>query len=252
MGRLFGTSNGTKMSTPGLKKRSKSALGKRTHGNTHNSEKKRDRKKARQIVPSSNDHKFNSGTNSKLNRKVQRNPTPYKKNLFDGTMKSGMKTKRASSKPVFGAINESAESVSCDEDKLKKNETKKLKKKKKNLAFDPNKVTSRLFQSTSSSNNKMRKVNEKKIKKRAETPQVRSSVGKMKKMGKSKNWTNVKSKINTGRKAVKSDGENKNCGVKRRLDWLKESDQEKNGRSASQPPSKKRRMSVQTKERRWQ
>merc|ERR1712048_1201610 len=133
------------------------------------------------------------------------------------------------------------------------NDTKKVKKKKKNLAFDPNKVTSRLFQSTSSSNNKMRKVEDKKLKKRAETPQVRGSAAKNKKLVK-RNWTSVKSKIDTGRKAMKqqtgdaNEDRMKKGGVKRRLDWsARDGAEGKLGRSASQPPSKKRRMSAQPK-----
>merc|ERR1712228_281331 len=236
-----------KMSTPALKKRSQSMIGKRVNGNTHNSEKKRDRKKA-MIVPSSNDHKFNSGTDSKLNRKVLRKATPFKKNM------SAKNKKKASKLPVFGSISESAETDSVEEEKKERSEIKKVIIAKKQLAFDPNKVTSRLFQSTSSSNNKMRKVNnDKKIKKRAETPQVRSSLNKIRKTVKKQNWTNVKSKIDTGRKAPRDNDnseklKSRNCGVKRRLEWLKDDkDKDKNTRSVSQPPTKKRRMSAQTK-----
>merc|ERR1712228_967568 len=111
-----------KMSTPALKKRSQSMIGKRVNGNTHNSEKKRDRKKA-MIVPSSNDHKFNSGTDSKLNRKVLRKATPFKKNM------SAKNKKKASKLPVFGSISESAETDSVEEEKCEiKKERSEIKK----------------------------------------------------------------------------------------------------------------------------
>jgi len=154
--KIFGSNK--KMSTPGLKKRSKSAMGKRTHGNTHGSEKKRDRKKAIQMVPSSNDHKFNSNTDSKVNRKSNRKPTPFAKDMKSSSVNARNK-KMVSRKPVFDAIDESAADDAISEVKEEKIEKMEAAKKTKNkLAFDPNKVSSRLFQSTSSSNNKMRKL----------------------------------------------------------------------------------------------
>jgi len=85
------------------------------------------------------------------------------------------------------------------------------------------------------------------VKKRAETPQVRSSCAKVKKVVKKKNWTSVKSKIDTGRKIVKTNDDRvikgKKCGIKRRL--FDGDAEEKQVRSSSQPPSKKRRVSAQ-------
>merc|ERR1712129_484525 len=137
---------------------------------THGSEKKRDRKKAIQMVPSSNDHKFNSNTDSKVNRERNRKPTPFAKDMGSSSVNARNK-KMVSRKPMFDADDKVSE---VKEEKIETNEVSKKKKNK--LAFDPNKVSSRLFQSTSSSNNKMRKLDTgKKVKKRAETPQVRSS-----------------------------------------------------------------------------
>merc|ERR1712129_316251 len=118
-----------------------------------------------------------------LNRKTGRKATPFTKDMKSSSVNARNK-KMVSRKPVFDAIDESAADDAVSEIKEEKIETNEVSKKKKNkLAFDPNKVSSRLFQSTSSSNNKMRKLDTgKKVKKRAETPQVRSSCAKIKKI----------------------------------------------------------------------
>eukprot|EP00485_Elphidium_margaritaceum_P018641 CAMPEP_0202726178 /NCGR_PEP_ID=MMETSP1385-20130828/184475_1 /ASSEMBLY_ACC=CAM_ASM_000861 /TAXON_ID=933848 /ORGANISM="Elphidium margaritaceum" /LENGTH=1418 /DNA_ID=CAMNT_0049392391 /DNA_START=59 /DNA_END=4317 /DNA_ORIENTATION=+ len=85
-----------KMSTPGLRHRS---MKKKNPRGTHtlNSDQKMNRKRVT-IMPSSNDHKFNQSKDSKLNRKVQRAPTPYKHTDHENGIKSNQKV---SVKPRF-------------------------------------------------------------------------------------------------------------------------------------------------------
>jgi len=206
--KLFGSSRNNKMSTPGVRKRSKSLLGKKGYmQNTHNSEKKINKKKV-SLVPSSNDHKFNQTKDSKLNRKVQRNPTPYSKNIKTN------RNKKASIKPSFDdsfcfTENTSLSTTDSVESTLSSSSTENNAKKqnvpKEKLAFDPSKIKSKLFESTSSSLNK-KKI----IKKGSKTPSIVSRTRKKSMLSgksgstKKKNWSAVKSKIDTGRTKKKN------------------------------------------------
>eukprot|EP00483_Globobulimina_turgida_P000244 UN00244 len=163
------------MSTPTFRQRSKSFLGKKS-AKIINSEARVNKKKVT-IVPSCNDHLYNHDGDKKLNRKVFRQPTPYKMNVIPKAIK----------KPRFATsiVESSSESGSFGI-------------AKKDLAFDPDKVKSKLFENTSSSINKMKKM------RGSQTPQIirsnyrnskNSSVNKSR--TKNKNWSAIKSKVDS-------------------------------------------------------
>jgi len=289
-----------KMSTPAFRSRSKSLVHKKVR--THNSEKtaKKHSKKAT-MAPSTNDLKY---ADSKVAAKVAREATPYKHSeaVKGGRLSLRAKNKkkasqRASAKSKFGMapLTEEAESSILEEgiaeekgeeetdiesvqvetvaeEKKEKDEKKeKVEKKAKvprlKLAFDPNKIKSRLFESTSCSAGK----DKGKAKRGSATPQVKSKSKSLGKSGTKKktvgrgsatpqvksmtarktDYSTVKSKLDTGRRAnvtAKKTGEDKKpatarrSGLKRRLSW-------KGGDNAgeldsSEPVHKKRKMST--------
>merc|ERR1712157_527444 len=134
--------------------------------------------KKRGIIPSSNDHKFNQNKDAKLNRKVLREGTPYKgSSVYNPNKKASLKPNFATSFTETSV----SKSGSVGDDGLGKD---KIPKKK--LAFDPDKVKSRLFENTSSSQNKMRN------RKGSQTPMVRSNNrNKVKVRSGVRNWTAV-------------------------------------------------------------
>jgi len=288
-----------KMSTPAFRSRSKSLVHKKAR--THNSEKtaKKHSKKVT-MAPSTNDLKY---ADSKINAKVAREATPYKHSeaVKGGRLSLRSKSKkkasqRASAKPKFGMapLTEEAETpileegieegeeetetesvqvetVTATDEKKEKGEKKGEKEKKAKvprlklkLAFNPDKIKSRLFESTSCSAGKGN------VKRGSATPQVMSrskskSGTKKKTVGRGSatpqvksmtakrraNYSTVKSKLDTGRRAnvtSKKTGDEKKpatarrSGLKRRLSW-------KGGDNAgeldsSEPVHKKRKMST--------
>eukprot|EP01084_Bolivina_argentea_P037077 68531_1 len=225
--RLFGGQK--KMSTPSYRPRSKSMIGKKVTIKTGQSEKMKNKKRA-VMVPSSNDHLFNHNRDSQLNKKVVRQATPYKRNVMDPKARN----KKASVKPRFSAFG-GGDSDSISEERV----VKVVRVPKNKLAFDPDKVKSRLFCATSASANKKKVVQQK----RAQTPQVRSGP-KNKMMGDkfrnlTKNWSEIKSKINTNNSKSDSASEKKKkanqsvSGIKRKLSWSV---------NKRQPQQKKRRL----------
>eukprot|EP00486_Rosalina_sp_Unknown_P002917 CAMPEP_0201566286 /NCGR_PEP_ID=MMETSP0190_2-20130828/5983_1 /ASSEMBLY_ACC=CAM_ASM_000263 /TAXON_ID=37353 /ORGANISM="Rosalina sp." /LENGTH=213 /DNA_ID=CAMNT_0047984807 /DNA_START=494 /DNA_END=1135 /DNA_ORIENTATION=- len=184
---------------------------------------------------------------------------------------SGFKNKKASIKPSFNtsftedtvAKSDSIEEV-ADDKKNTTTTTTKIPKKK--LAFDPDKVRSRLFQSTSSSKNKS------KTKRTSQTPQITRSnsrnkalINRSNKNSAPRNWSAVKSKIDTGnqqrltgKKAMMGDikedqqgiqgTQQKVTGIKRKLSWsVSDNNNGQNNNNnepkMKEPAQKKRRMS---------
>ncbi len=122
--KLFG-----KMSTPTFKKRSQSMGGKKLV----RSESKQKNNRKIHFKPSENDHIYNHSNDTKLNRKVKRQPTPYQSSL----------NRKASKKPRFSTSiisNSSSNDMSIP---------------KNRLAYDPDKVKSKLFENTKSMNMKL-------------------------------------------------------------------------------------------------
>jgi len=256
--KLFGSSRNNKMSTSAVPKRRKSMIGKKSYI----SEKKLNKKRASLVVPSSNDHKFDQNKDSKLNRKIQRILTPNSKNI------KNKQNKKASIKPSFDdsfcfTENTSLSTTDSVESTLSSSSTENNAKKqnvpKEKLAFDPSKIKSKLFESTSSSLNK-KKI----IKKGSKTPSIVSRTRKKSMLSgksgstKKKNWSAVKSKIDTGRTKKKMEASEQDksikklSGTKRRLSFHHDSSK-KNDSKIPQPAQKKRRMSTQPQAtRRWQ
>eukprot|EP01084_Bolivina_argentea_P162864 283390_1 len=95
--------------------------------------KNKNNKKKIQFLPSQNDHIFNHDIDNKLNRKVKRQPTPYKIDINNN--------KKASRKPRFST------SISCSNSN---SNSGSVEIKKKDLAYDPDKIKSKLFENTKS------------------------------------------------------------------------------------------------------
>jgi len=273
--KLFGSSRTDKMSTPGLMPRTKrnvnsAAFRKPTH--SAKAEKTKPRVPGlKKMVPSSNDHRFNHESDAKLNRKTARSGTPYKHN--ESTLK-GMRSlnKKASTKPSFGMA--LAEEGSIPEEKCSQSPARNHKVADKDLAYNPKNVRSRLFAPTSSS--KAKSSSTPQVKSAAvggkaaalKSPALKSVAKSAMRKSKKKDWSAVKSRVDTGRKkkleAAESPatvkkvmtGRKKVCPVKRRLSWggsKTASAQGSGGSKDGEPATKKRRISAHpATARRWQ
>merc|ERR1712228_1056983 len=223
-----------------------------------------------------------------MKRKSSRSGTPYKHN--ESTLK-GMghsnQRSRASAKPSFDMTisenssipEEEVEDKTGSKDKsvskgpsVGQSPAKSTKVSKQKLAFNPDKVKSRLFESTSSSKSKKRKTVSTPSVTRKKPDAKRSPAVKRPQsaMRRPKDWSAVKSKINTGRTkkagaakdvAQKAASERKKVlPLKRRLSWSASKSAKESGSKNDGPATKKRRISAhpatatknQIKERKWQ
>merc|ERR1719334_1109288 len=276
-----------KMSTPAFRSRSKSLVGKRLR--THNSEKtaKKHAKKVT-IAPSTNDLKLHK--DNKSNVKVKREATPYKHSETERlSLRQKQKNKRASAKARFGMTalteedgiaeeeeeTESVEAVkssTAEKETTQKSDVKVSEEKKvvkvprEKLAYDPDKIKSRLFESTSAMKGKVKaksvrgsatpqvrsnsKTRKKTVGRGSATPQVRSTSAS-RRVDYKADYSAVKSKLDTGRRVI---GGNKKTGdaeasvarmsgLKRRLIW-KANGSEAGEADSSEPAQKKRKMST--------
>jgi len=256
--KLFGNSTNSKLSTPGLRQRSKSMAAGKKPTRSAKTEKTKQRLK---MIPSSNDHRFNHGTDSKMKRKTPRTATPYKHTQSNLTGPLSL-SKKASAKPSFD-ITFTENSSIPEEKNCARSPAKAKKVPKDKLAFNPDNVRSRLFESTSSSKSKKRQM----------TPQVKTvksgkkgSVIKssLKTAVKKKDWSAVKSRIDTGRSSLSAGKDEANTvekqgtkrkAIKRRLSWSapKAASAQDNSSKNGEPATKKRRISAHpATARRWQ